>query len=89
MTLKTLKLSDIADRTFCTSCGSPITMVYKSSPDGTSLAWGTVEPGSLETAVPKVKQHIFVKEKVSWMVLPNDGAQRWPGMPEKNVKAET
>jgi ubiquinone/menaquinone biosynthesis C-methylase UbiE len=85
MTLKTLKLSQAADRTFCTSCGSPITMVFKSSPQEISLAWGTVNLESLEAAMPKVKQHIFVEEKVPWESLPDDGAPRWQGFLEKQL----
>jgi ubiquinone/menaquinone biosynthesis C-methylase UbiE len=85
MTLKTLKLSQAADRTFCTSCGSPVTMVYKSSSDDTSLALGTVDLKSLKAAIPKVKQHIFVEEKVPWEVLPDDGAPRLQGMSEKHL----
>jgi hypothetical protein len=75
MTLKTLKLSNIAERTFCTSCGSPITMVYNA--EDTSLTWGSIDLESLKAAVPKVKQHIFLGEKAPWMVLPDDGAARY------------
>jgi len=64
-------------------------MVYESSPDDTSLAWATVDLESLKTAVPKVKQHIFIEEKVPWLVLPDDGAQRWQGVHEKNAGAES
>ncbi|KAF2676790.1 S-adenosyl-L-methionine-dependent methyltransferase [Lentithecium fluviatile CBS 122367] len=83
ITLKTLKLSDIADRTLCTSCGTPITMVYKSAPHETSLTWGSVDLGSLRVVAPKVRQHIFLKEKASWVVLPDNGAERYDEFPRK------
>jgi hypothetical protein len=80
MTLKTLKLSKSAERTFCTSCGSPITMVYTAK-DDTSLTWGSVDSESLQVAVPKVKKHMFLKEKAPWVVLPDDGADHYEDFP--------
>jgi hypothetical protein len=77
MTLKTLKLSKTAERTFCTSCGSPITMAFHSAADETSLTWGSVDSDSLKSAMPKVKKHIFLKEKAPWVVLPDDGAEHY------------
>lgn len=74
-TLKTIRLTEFAERTFCTSCGAPITMAYKNS-KLINLTVGSIEQGSLEAPMPKVKQHIFLKEKAPWLVLPEDGAER-------------
>lgn len=38
----------------------------------------TVDLESLKTeTTPKVIEHIFLREKAPWVVLPEDGAERW------------
>ncbi|CAN9363611.1 unnamed protein product [Alternaria alternata] len=59
-TRQVLRLSDVAERTFCSGCGAPISMVYTSDPDGMGLCMATVDLESLKTEVaPKVVKHIF------------------------------
>ena len=53
-------------------------MTYPSDPDGIGLCMGTVDVQSLKTpTVPKVIEHIFLRERAAWVVLPEDGTQRW------------
>lgn len=74
--LTTLKLSASAERTFCSSCGSPITMVYRSETEITAVTAGSVDEDTFNATWPKVTKHIFVKEKAPWVTIPDDGAQR-------------
>lgn len=76
LTLKTLKLSDFANRTFCTGCGAPISMVYHFHAQVTALTMGSVNLETLKGEPPKVAQHIFLKEKAPWVMLPDDGTER-------------
>jgi ubiquinone/menaquinone biosynthesis C-methylase UbiE len=73
---KTLRLSDAAERTCCTECGTPLTMVYNSDRDSTSLTAGSIDIETFKGEWPKVTKHIFLKEKAAWFMLPDDGAQR-------------
>ncbi len=72
-----LKLSDIAERSFCLKCGSPLTMTYSFHEDEVSLTMGSVDITSLNCELPKLKKHIFLREKAPWLVLADDGAERW------------
>ncbi|CBY00785.1 hypothetical protein IAQ61_011692 [Plenodomus lingam] len=78
-THKVLKLSDYAERTFCSACGTPVSMTTTIKPDRIFFTVGTIEQQSLADieSPPVVKEHIFLCEKASWEVLPNDGAERW------------
>ncbi|CAE7007839.1 hypothetical protein CFE70_001507 [Pyrenophora teres f. teres 0-1] len=80
-TRKVLRLSDVAERTFCSGCGAPITMTFPSDPDGLALCMSTVDLESLKTeSAPKVVKHIFLGEKAPWFVLADDGTEpteRW------------
>ncbi|KAH7378429.1 S-adenosyl-L-methionine-dependent methyltransferase [Phaeosphaeria sp. MPI-PUGE-AT-0046c] len=76
-TLKTLKLSEVAERTYCSSCGTPISMVYSFFPDEVSVTMGSVDLSSFTCELPKVKNHIYLREKAPWFVLPDDGTDRW------------
>ncbi|EXJ92725.1 hypothetical protein A1O3_01277 [Capronia epimyces CBS 606.96] len=67
--------SDFADRGYCKVCGSSVSMRYYVE-DITYVTLGTIEPG---TALPRIGAHIFLKEKAPWVVLPDDGAERWDG----------
>jgi ubiquinone/menaquinone biosynthesis C-methylase UbiE len=75
--LQTLRLSDVAERTFCARCGTPITMAYSYETDITHVTMGSVDAGSLTCETPKIKQHIYLSEKAPWVMLPDDGAERW------------
>jgi hypothetical protein len=72
-----LKLSDVAERAFCSGCGTPITMVYNFDKDEVSVTMGSIDLASFTCDPPKIKNHIFVREKAAWDVLPEDGAERW------------
>lgn len=76
-TLKTLRLSKVAERTYCSSCGTPISMAYSFYPDEVSVTMGSVDLSSFTCDIPKVKNHIYLREKAPWFVLPDDGADRW------------
>jgi hypothetical protein len=53
-------------------------MSYASDPTKMALCMATVDLESLKTEVaPKVVQHIFLREKAPWVVLPEDGTERW------------
>jgi hypothetical protein len=72
-----LKLSNVAERSFCSGCGTPITMAYNFDKDNISVTMGSTRTESFTCEVPKVKKHIYVGEKAAWDVLPDDGAERW------------
>jgi hypothetical protein len=74
-TLKTLVLSKLADRFFCTGCGAPIAMKYHDQ-DVTGLVLGSLDLDTFKGTVPKVEQHIFLREKAPWVILPDDDAKR-------------
>lgn len=38
---------------------------------------GSIDMQSLACEAPKVGQHIYLGEKAPWVVLPDDGAERW------------
>jgi hypothetical protein len=76
-TRKTLKLSAVAERTFCSNCGTPVTMGYSFDADHISISVGSIDWQSLKSEAPKVAKHIFVSEKAPWVQLPDDGAERW------------
>ncbi|KAH7359765.1 S-adenosyl-L-methionine-dependent methyltransferase [Pyrenochaeta sp. MPI-SDFR-AT-0127] len=75
-TRKILKLSAVAERTFCSGCGAPISMTYPSVPDLVYLTMATVDLESLTSKVPKVIKHIYLDEKAPWVILPDDSTQR-------------
>lgn len=65
-------------------------MTYKSAPGETSLTWASIDVESAQMAEPKVRRHIFLKEKMAWMALPDDGGERWEEFPWKGGdKAES
>jgi len=53
-------------------------MSYKCEPDFISLTAGTFNEDSIRGQLPRVKQHIFVDEKVkTWYELPDDTLPRY------------
>lgn len=42
----------------------------------TGLVLGSVDLETLEGELPEVEQHIFLREKAGWVVVPEDGARR-------------
>lgn len=78
--LKQIKFSNIAIRTFCSRCGTPVYMRYREEPDGelkqdTWLLLATVDEGLPSDF--KIQMRIFLDEKPAWEVIPDDGAERW------------
>lgn len=76
-TLKKLTLSKAAERFFCTGCGTPVSMMYHFEKGMTGLTAATIDSESLDALQLKVEQHIFLKEKAPWVIIPDDGAERW------------
>ncbi|KAF2866594.1 S-adenosyl-L-methionine-dependent methyltransferase [Massariosphaeria phaeospora] len=74
--LTTLKLSNKADRTFCSGCGTPVTMVYHSDSENTSLTRASMDEESFKCEKPKFERHIFLDERVSWPVLPEQSGEK-------------
>lgn len=71
--MKKTSYSDIAERTHCAECGSPISMTYKCEPDVVHLTAGTMDEDSIRGPLPKVVEHIFLEEKArTWYDLPDD-----------------
>ena len=73
--ISTCGLSSVATRTFCSSCGSNLTLQYACYPRKTHLAASTVRESSWE--VPSVGVHIFVKSCPKWYAIPEDGIERF------------
>ena len=76
-TRETLRLSDFAERSFCSKCGTPITMFYTFEEDAVSLTLSSVDIDSMKCEPPILKKHIFLREKAAWFMLAEDGAERW------------
>jgi hypothetical protein len=53
-------------------------MVYSNAnnEDTTSLTMGSVDMESLKCEMPRLRKHIYVKEKAPWFEIPDDGAER-------------
>lgn len=47
-TMTALRLSDKATRTFCAECGTPVSMVYDSSPSVIGVTAGSLDDGPAE-----------------------------------------
>lgn len=77
--------SSLAARSFCSRCGSNLTIQYDCYPDKTHVAVATVVKSDWEMS--KVGVHIFVKSRPQWYQIPADGLQRCPEFdPEFEVK---
>ncbi|KAF2657462.1 S-adenosyl-L-methionine-dependent methyltransferase [Lophiostoma macrostomum CBS 122681] len=76
-TRQSIRLSDVAERTFCSGCGAPLTMAYTFEPDIIWIVVSLIEPGSLKGGPLKVKSHIYLREKAEWFTVPDDGGERF------------
>ncbi|KXL43449.1 hypothetical protein M433DRAFT_47695, partial [Acidomyces richmondensis BFW] len=65
------RISPLATRSCCRTCGGAMTMQYDCYPDKTHLAAGGVVEGAED--LPKVGCHIWVKRKPTWYEIPDDG----------------
>jgi hypothetical protein len=53
-------------------------MTYPSDPSGLCLVMSTIDFESLTSdTTPKVEKHIFLREKAPWVVIPDDGTEKW------------
>ncbi|KAE9375425.1 DUF636 domain-containing protein, partial [Stipitochalara longipes BDJ] len=82
-TLTKTTYSDMAERTHCASCGSPISMQYKCQPELISITAGSIDEDSVKTTLPNLSEHIFVEEveKAGWYELPDDKVTRYSRFP--------
>lgn len=69
--------SDFAERGYCKVCGSAISMTYLFKRHEIGLTLGTIKEAS--PPIPGLSSHIFLSEKASWFVIPDDGAVRHNG----------
>ncbi|KAL4865764.1 hypothetical protein BDV12DRAFT_174052 [Aspergillus spectabilis] len=77
-----MKLSEIATRTVCGACHSPITMEYHARPEELGIVAVTVDESRSSMRIPEVEGHIFVKRKPAWFTI-GDGAKQEMGIPER------
>ena len=75
--LKTLVLSDLAERDFCSACGTPMTMKYKCQPEKIGIAAGTIDEDSVKGELAQATAHIFLSQKAGWYAVGADGLKRW------------
>ena len=73
----TFRLSSVAERTFCSTCGGNLTLQYDCYPEKTHLAAATVR--ETEWELPSVGVHIFVASCPRWYEIPEDGVVRYDG----------
>lgn len=73
--------SDLAIRSSCKDCGSPMFMTYYAQPDTIAVAAGTIDEESVKGELAKLDSHIFVSEKSGWFRLPDDGVKRYEKFP--------
>ena len=78
--------SDMAIRSSCKDCGTPMFMQYYMTPDSIGVAAGTVDEASLQGRIVK-PNHIFVAEKAGWYILPEDGLDRHDMFPPEFQEA--
>jgi hypothetical protein len=71
------KSSSIAERDYCKECGSTVGMRYHFQADSLGITLGTVDSECGFSTAPAT--HIFLKDKPSWFMVPDDGAKRYEG----------
>jgi len=64
--------SDVAVRSHCPECGSPIGMQYNCEPEWMSITAGTIDEKSVSGGLPGIQQNIFLEEGAGWYKLPED-----------------
>lgn len=69
--------SDLAIRSSCKACGTPMFMAYYATPDTIGVAVGTIDEESVQGELAKPDSHIFVGDKAGWFTLPEDGLARY------------
>ena len=66
--------SKIATRSYCSNCGSNMSMQYHCQPNRISVTAGSIDQSLVP--LPKPTEHIFLCEKAAWFDLPEDGLKR-------------
>lgn len=81
-TRTTLRLSPSANRTFCSSCGTPISISYGADAGRICLTVASIDLTTMISEIPplRVARHVYLKEKAPWVVLPEDDSERWGTM---------
>ena len=78
--MKHVELSRNAKRGFCSECGSSMTMQYNVDPEEIGICAGSLDETSIKGGIRALdgikKKHIFVKDKVGWYSIPDDGYER-------------
>jgi hypothetical protein len=75
----TWKRSEVAERGFCSKCGSTLSMRYYCQIDRFSVTASSIE--ECKVPLPKLGEHLFVNERASWYEIQDDGVERFDGMP--------
>lgn len=52
---------------------------------GTGVTVGSIDEKSYKCEKPKIKRHIFVKEKAPWTLIPEDGVVRLDTSPDAHL----
>jgi len=52
-------------------------MAYAFNQDRISITMGSIDTSTFTCESPAVKEHIFLSEKAPWVMLPDDGTERW------------
>jgi hypothetical protein len=85
--LKLMSISKNAERGFCSACGSTMTMRYYATPDVLYLTIASVDTQATKDGVAALqglsKKHLYLKEKVDWYQVPDDGLPRFETMPNE------
>lgn len=78
--LSEVELSKNAKRGFCSNCGSSLTMQYNVEPQFIGICAGSLDENSVVGGMKVLdgisKKHIFVKDKVAWYDIPDDGLEQ-------------
>jgi hypothetical protein len=86
-TFKLMAVSKSAERGFCSACGSTLTMRYFATPETLYLTMASADEKSPKFGAKDMeslsKKHIYVRDKVGWYTLPDDGLPRFETMPNE------
>ena len=89
-----IRLSEVAERAFCVSCHASLAFRYKPHPNYMGVPMGSIDESSLKgeevKEALKLKKHIFVSQKVSWVDVTKDGLptfERFSGTFEQDLYA--
>lgn len=75
--LRKINITPFANRTFCSECGSHLSMSYTKD---LTYIWVTVSSIDQEEIVAQSglpRNHIFLAQRAKWFDVPEDGANRY------------